>query len=99
MSRCDILPTARSDLHRIHNYIAEYSPANAIRFVQRLEDRCYLLAENPYIGIARLDLGENCRSFVVPGTGYIIVYQPLQNGVEIIHVRHGSQNLRRLFQQ
>lgn len=98
MSRCDILPTARADLQQTHDYIAEHSPSSALRFVQRLENRCYLLADNPYIGIARLDLGENCRSFVVPGTDYIIVYQPLENGVEIIHVRHGSQDLRRLFQ-
>ena len=99
MSRCRILPTARADLQQIHDYIAEHSPGSALRFVQRLEDRCYLLADNPYIGIARLDLGDNCRSFVVPGTDYIIVYQPLEGGVEIIHVRHGSQNLKRLFQQ
>ena len=99
MSRCDILPTARADLLQIHDYIAEHSPANALRFVQRLEDRCYLLADHPYIGIARLDLGENCRSFVVTGTDYIIIYQPIEDGVEIIHVRHGSQNLRRLFQR
>ena len=98
MSRCRILPTARADLQQIHDYIAEHSTASALRFVQRLEDRCYLLAENPYIGIARLDLGKDCRSFVVSETNYIIVYQPLENGVEIIHVRHGSQNLRRLFQ-
>ena len=57
MSRCYILPTARTDLQQVHDYIAEHSPANALRFVQRLEDRCFLLAENPYIGIARLDLG------------------------------------------
>ena len=99
MSRCYILPTARADLQQVHDYIAEHSPASALRFVERLEDRCYLLADHPYMGISRLDLGENCRCFVVPGTGYIIIYHPIQGGVEIIHVRHGSQNLSRLFQR
>ena len=99
MSRCDILPTARADLQQIHDYIAENSPASALRFVQRLENRCYLLADHPYIGIGRLDLGEDCRSFVVPGTDYIVIYRPLEDGVEIIHVRHGSQKLSRLFEQ
>ena len=98
MSVCLFTHQARDDLQQIYDYIAQSSPANAISLIERLEQRCFLLADNPYIGIARPEFGANHRSFVVPGTGYIVVYRPIEDGVEIIHVRHGSQDLIRLFQ-
>ena len=97
MSVCLFTPEARADFQQIHDYIAQNSPANALRFIDQLEERCLLLADYPYIGIARPEFGANHRSFVVPGTRYIIIYRPIDDGVEILHVRHGSQNLRRLF--
>ena len=45
-----------------------------------------MLAAYPYIGIACPEFGANHRSFVVPVTRYIIVYRPIEGGVEIIHV-------------
>ena len=98
MSVCLFTPQARDDLQQIYDYISQSSPTNALPFISRLEERCHLLADNQYLGIARLEFGANHRSFVVPGTGYIIVYRPIEDGVEIIHVRHGSQDLIRLFQ-
>ena len=98
MSVCLFTPQARADLRQIHDYIAQDSPANALRFIERLEGRCFFLADYPYIGVSRPEFGANHRSFVVPGTRYIIVYRPIADGVEIIHVRHGSQDIRRLFQ-
>ena len=91
MSRCAFTLEARSDLQQIHDYIAQGSPTNALRFVDRLED-------HPRMGIARPEFGQDHRSFYVPGTRYVIIYRPTSNGVEIIHVRHGSQELRRLFE-
>ena len=99
MSLCIISPTARDDLQQIHEYIAQYNSARATRSVEDIRERCYLLADYPYMGIARSDLGEGCRSFVVPNTGYVIMYRPIEDGVEITRVRHGSQSFRRLFQQ
>lgn len=99
MSVCLFTPEARTDLQQIHDYIAQSSPANALRFIDRLEERCFFLADYPYIGVARPEFGQSHRSFSVPATRYIIIYRPIDNGVEIIHVRHGSQDLHRLFQQ
>ena len=99
MSVCLFTPEARADLRQIHDYIAQSSPANALRFIDRLEERCFFLADYPYIGIARPEFGQRHRSFSVPATRYIIIYRPIDNGVEIIHVRHGSQDIHRLFQQ
>ena len=97
MSRCVFTLEALADLQRIHDYIAQDSPPSALRFVDRLEEQCIHLGDHPRIGIARPEFGPEHRSFVVPRTRYVVIYRPTSEGVEIIHVRHGSQNLRRLF--
>lgn len=51
------------------------------------------------MGRARPELGSDIRSIVVPRTRYIIIYRALEDGVQIIHVRQGSQDLNRLFGQ
>ena len=99
MSLCIVSPTARNDLRQIYEYITQHDSARATRLVQGIRERCHLLADYPCMGVARSDLGEDCRSFVVPDTGYVIMYRPIEDGVEIIRVRHGSQNFRRLYQQ
>lgn len=97
MSRCEFSPQARADLLLIHDHIAEDSPPNALRFVNRLEQQCYRLADYPFMGRARPEFGSDYRSFTAPGTRYIIIYRPIEDGVQILHVREGSQNLHRLF--
>ena len=99
MSRCEFAPESRADIQQIYEYVAERSPRNALRLIQRIEERCYLLADYPYLGMARPEFGLTYRSFAVPSTGYIIVYRPIEDGVDIHRVYHGSQNFRRLFQQ
>ena len=98
MSPCVVSLEALSDLQQIHDYIAQDSPRSAIRLVDRLEQTCLMLADQPSIGIARPEFGAEHRSFLAPGTRYVIIYRPLSDGVEIIHVRHGSQDLLRLFE-
>ena len=98
MSRFDLTHDAREDLQQIHDYIAQYNYDNALRLAGRIEERFELLADYPYLGVARPEFGATHRSFVVPRTDYIIIYRPVEDGVEIIHVRHGSQDLRRLFE-
>jgi addiction module RelE/StbE family toxin len=99
MSRCEFSPQARADLLQIHDRIAQDNPANALRFVDRLEQQCYRLADHPYMGRSRSDLGPGFRSFVVPGTRYLIIYRVVEDGVQIIHVRQGGQDLNRLLNQ
>ena len=98
MSRCEFTSQAHADLLDIHDYIARDSFVTALQFVERLEQHCYLLADSPLIGRLRPELGRNLRSYVVPRTSYIVFYRPVDDGVEIIHVVHGSRNLLRLFE-
>ena len=99
MSGYHVTPAARNDLQQIHDYIAQFDIDNALRFVERISERFNLLSNYPYLGVARPRFGKDHRSFVVPGSGYIIVYRPIKDGVEILRVVHGSQDLGRLFQQ
>ena len=91
MSRCVFSLEAHSDLRHIHDYIAQDSPRSAVRLADRLEETCLLLADQPRFGAEH-------RSFLAPGTRYVIIYRPMSDGVEIIHIRHGSQDLLRLFE-
>jgi len=100
MSRCEFTHGASADLQQIHDYIAEDSPANALRLIDRIESQCYRLAEQPFMGVARPEFNRpTLRSFVVRNTPYIIFYYPTDDGVQIAYVRHGSRDLTTLFDQ
>jgi toxin ParE1/3/4 len=68
VSQCQFSPEARADLLQIHDRIAPDSLANALRFIDRIEQQCYHLAEHPFMGRLRPEFGAGIRSFVVPGT-------------------------------
>jgi len=50
-----------------------------------------MLVENPLAGRVRLDLGANPRSF--PVGNYVIFYVPIPDGVEVVRVMHGRQDI------
>ena len=91
MSRCEFKLEAEADLAQIGDYIARDSAANAIRLVRRIRERCERLVDSPLIGVARPDLNAGYRSIPVRGTPYIIIYLPIEDGVEILQVRHGHR--------
>ena len=84
MSHFDLTHDAREDLQQIHDYTAQYNYDSALRLVGRIEERFELLADYPYLGVARPEFGATHRSFVVLGTDYVIIYRPIEDGVEIL---------------
>ena len=50
-----------------------------------------MLVENPLAGRERRELRDGLRSF--PVGNYVIFYVPLPDGVEIIRVMHGRQDV------
>ena len=56
MGRVDTLPTARTDLTGIWQYIADDSPEGADRFLNTLKEKMGLLADNPEMGKRREEL-------------------------------------------
>lgn len=85
------LPRAANDLLDIWDYIAEDNVARADAFIDDVEARFRILAEQPLLGRRREELAPGLRSF--PLGRYIIFYKVLPDGIEIVRVLHGSRDL------
>ena len=63
----------------------------ADRLIDRIERTFDMLAEQPLAGRARSDLAPRLRSF--PVGSYVIFYFPLSDGVEVVRVMSGRQDI------
>jgi len=88
-------PEAENDLDEIWLYIAQDSPTNADRFLDRIQERCWALADFPKMGVSRDELRAGLRSQSIGN--YLIFYFPLEDGVDIVRVLHGSRDIENLF--
>lgn len=88
-------PQAQRDIRDIREFISDYSVAAAVRSMERLESGFRNLADNPFIGWERSELGIDLRSRAV--NNYLIIYRPLDSGTEIVRVINGSRDINRLF--
>lgn len=86
---------AEEDLIDIWTFIAEDDPAAADRLLDRIDEVCGLLAENPQMGPARPDLRPELRYMIV--ARYLILYRVVAERVEIVRVVHGARDLPSLF--
>lgn len=89
------LPLARDDLNEIWEYIAQDNLNAAENLVERIEELCQLLAQHPHLGRRREELAAGLRSF--PAGSYIIFYQLITDGIEIVRVLHSSRDIDSLF--
>ncbi len=81
----------------IASYIAAHDEPAAERWLQRLDGRLRLLADNPRLGpVWAEDLFE-MRSFTL--SPYILFYQPLTDGIRLIRVLHGARDMVATLQQ
>ena len=93
-----LAPEVESELDGIWLYVASRSDSIEIadRVIDNITDRFRLIANNPYIGRRRdEDLRPGLRSF--PADDYIILYRIEADAVLILHVVHGSRNLKALL--
>jgi toxin ParE1/3/4 len=90
-----ISPRAERDLNGIWDFIAENSQTAATRFVNRIEEQCRLLVDNPIMGRPRPEFGPDVRSYT--WSNYLIYYAPVDDGLEIMRVVHGARNIQELF--
>ncbi len=86
---------AKSDLKEIWKYIASDSRERANDFLRALNDKMETLAKNPLMGRERDEVMPGLRSF--PFKRYVIFYQPLQDGIDVIRVLHGARDIESLF--
>ena len=88
-------PLAEADILEIWDYIAEDSIGAADDWVDRLDEQFKLLATQPKMGRTRDELAAEVRSF--PFGRYVIFYVPLDDGIDVIRVLHGSRDIDALF--
>jgi len=88
-------PEAQNDLDEIWWFIAQDSPDNADKFLDRVQDSCLTLADFPKMGVSRNEIKNSLRSQTIGN--YLIFYFPLEDGIDIIRVIHGSRDMERLL--
>jgi len=97
-----VRPKASQDLDdQAFYYAREASPEVGHRFLVSAHDTFSLLSTQPEMGWnpkLRLPALRGLRVFRVTGfEKTLILYRPRENGVEILRVIHGSQNVHRLL--
>ena len=84
-------PLALVDLAEIWSFIADDSPANADRFVEKLDTKLKLLATHPQIGRLRPELLAQMRSF--PYARHVVFFLAQPAGIEIVPVLHSGRDI------
>ncbi len=93
MPRIEWTAAGRESLEAIALFIADQNESieRAIQVVDRIEAKCDLVAKFPESGADRPDLGEGIRSTLVDSL--VIIYRPLNDGIRILLVAEGHQDL------
>jgi toxin ParE1/3/4 len=95
MSRYIISQPAIRDLESISSYFADVNIEAGEKFLEGFSKRCKQLVSFPNIGRSYDSLQLGLRG--LPLEGYIILYRAINDGVEIVRVVNGRQDLRLLF--
>jgi toxin ParE1/3/4 len=99
MNRYRISALAKRDLEGIWDYIGitNDNPAAVRRQIELLHERFVLLAKRPRIGQLRDDLQPDLRFF--PAGSYVILYYPVEDGIEVAGVIHGARDIEEMFRR
>lgn len=88
---------ANADLMEIWVYLAARSIETVNSTIQAIGRKCQDCAEMPGIGRRRDDLAPGLRS--ISHGNYLIFYRPIDNGIEVVRVLHGSRDLPSQFDE
>lgn len=91
--------TARAiaDVADVWEFISDDSIDAADRVLGRLNSALERLAEMPFMGRARPDLGTGLRSLTLGN--YVIYYVPTDHSIEIARVLHGARDIDSQFHE
>lgn len=95
MARVTLRPAAQADILDIWGHIAEDSPIEADRWIDRLDERLQLWATQPMIGRTRDELAASLRSLAFGR--YVVFFVPLPNGLDVVRVLHGARDVDEAF--
>jgi toxin ParE1/3/4 len=95
-------PSVLEELINLSYYIALDDLDAAHRFLDARDETFGQIAQTPLIGATREFKNPKLRDvrlwFVKGFKKYLIFYRPVENGVEILHVVHGSRDYKHLFE-
>jgi len=97
MPRIEIAEAAQEDLKGIWEYIARYNAEAANKLIKEIGRKFVTLRDHPLIGRPRDEILINLRSFVFKD--YLIFYQPIDDGIEVLHVLHSSRDIEGMFER
>ncbi len=92
MARLIFSPGARQDLSDIFDYIARDKPIAAANWVNKIEQKCELIAATPRFGEKRPEYGDDIRSSTIGR--YVIFFRPFNEGAEVVRVIAGDRDIR-----
>jgi toxin ParE1/3/4 len=97
MSRYLISPSASRDLNAIAEYFLTRNVDAGEKLFQEFVKKCQYIAQFPNLGKSYSYLRPSMRG--LPLDGYIIFYRVVDDGVEIVRVVSGRQDLESLFSE
>lgn len=97
MMQCYVSPAASRDLNAISDYFAARNIAAGEKLLEDFVQKCTNLLDFPGMGRSYAFIRPGIRG--VPLDGYIILYQVVDDGVEILRVVSGRRDLELLFSE
>jgi toxin ParE1/3/4 len=97
LSRCRISLEASQDLNAISDYFVSRNIDAGERLLQDFNQKCVKLLQFPNMGKSYAAIRPWLRG--VPLDGYIIFYEVIEDGITILRVVSGRQNLENLFDE
>lgn len=95
MSQCFVSPTASRDLDAIGDYFVARNIEAGERLLREFVKKCENLVKFPNMGRSYDRIKPGLRG--LPLDGYIIFYRVVENGIEILRVVSGYQELEAMF--
>lgn len=96
MARVTRRPQAEADILEIWDYIADDSILDADRWVDSLDEKLALWATQPMMGRSRDELAPGIRSLAFGR--YVVFFEPLSDGIDVVRVLHGSRDIDATFE-
>ena len=99
MSRVCWTDKAEESVFAIGRYIIEQTQSRqrGLEVIAKIEAKCERYAEFPESGTPRSDLGPGLRCF--PVDSLLVIYKPIEDGIVIILVAHGHQDVRTIVEK
>ena len=99
MSRVCWSKKAEESVLGVARYVIEQTQSRqrGLDLVGKVEEKCRRYAQFPEGGTARPDLGPGLRCF--PVENLVVIYRPVEDGIAIILVAHGHQDVRTIVER